>query len=337
MPAAARQGDQCTGHGSHPPRPNVEGSDNVFVNGLPVHREGDRWATHGHTPPPGDDRLSEGSSTVFANGKAVGRIGDMVTCGSAVAEGSANVFVGDSPPSIQLEGGTFVYTDSFAYSLRAARKVVTAAGTNAILDEPIEEPLKANLEGEGFPEEEPVTEPTEEVVTEENQSEEISEECPVISGEVDYSLQLTPNVRLRDLSVGAIFPHPIRAQNGLSVSEIVCNLKHLSLNIIEPFKARFPGFNINSGFRRGASGSQHNKGQAVDLQLPGGTRDDYREALRFIGENLPYDQCIIESSNGGRTYWIHLSYDRTKSQQRFARLTYYAGRSPAYTQGWEIV
>jgi uncharacterized Zn-binding protein involved in type VI secretion len=36
----------------------------------------------------------EGSSTVFINGKAAVRIGDMLSCGSASAEGSPNVFFG---------------------------------------------------------------------------------------------------------------------------------------------------------------------------------------------------------------------------------------------------
>jgi len=35
-----------------------------------------------------------GSSSVYINGKAAGRIGDPVSCGGTVAEGSSNVFIG---------------------------------------------------------------------------------------------------------------------------------------------------------------------------------------------------------------------------------------------------
>lgn len=68
----------------------------MFVNGLPVHRQGDAWAAHTCPPIPETHAsvLASGSSTVFANGKQVGRIGDPVACGSSVATGSENVFAG---------------------------------------------------------------------------------------------------------------------------------------------------------------------------------------------------------------------------------------------------
>ena len=39
--------------------------------------------------------LQEGSPTVFINGLAAGRIGDSVSCGGTVAEGSSDVWIGD--------------------------------------------------------------------------------------------------------------------------------------------------------------------------------------------------------------------------------------------------
>jgi hypothetical protein len=94
MAAATRLGDVCTGHGCFPPRPNDEASDNVFINGIGAHREGDHWVTHCCTIVCHDAVAVEGSSTVFINGKAAVRIGDMLSCGSASAEGSPNVFFG---------------------------------------------------------------------------------------------------------------------------------------------------------------------------------------------------------------------------------------------------
>lgn len=95
MPAVARMGDMCTGHGCWNPRPNDEGSPDVFINGVPAHRLGDHWTTHCcfgsmcHA-----SALASGSGSVFVNGRPLGRIGDSVACGSAVAEGSPNVFAG---------------------------------------------------------------------------------------------------------------------------------------------------------------------------------------------------------------------------------------------------
>lgn len=96
MPAVTRLGDNCTGHASWPPRPSASGSPDVYVNNIKVHRQGDAWVPHGSpTPsPPHGSSLAAGSSTVYINSKQCGRIGDPVSCGSAVAAGSGNVFAG---------------------------------------------------------------------------------------------------------------------------------------------------------------------------------------------------------------------------------------------------
>jgi uncharacterized Zn-binding protein involved in type VI secretion len=94
MPAAARKGDRCTGHGCFPPRVNDQGSPNVFINGIPAHRQGDHWVTHCCGDSCHDSAAARGSSTVFVNGVQLMRIGDPIACGSAVAQGSHNVFVG---------------------------------------------------------------------------------------------------------------------------------------------------------------------------------------------------------------------------------------------------
>ena len=100
MPPAARLGDICTGHVCWPSRANIEGSPNVFVNGIPLHRQGDGWSVHCCTHPGvphgcHGSVLASGSSTVFVNGKQAGRVGDSVACGGTVATGSPNVFIGD--------------------------------------------------------------------------------------------------------------------------------------------------------------------------------------------------------------------------------------------------
>jgi uncharacterized Zn-binding protein involved in type VI secretion len=95
MPAVTRQGDPCTGHDACPPRSSSEGSPDVFVNGMAVHRQGDGWSSHGcpvHAPH--GSVLAGGSSAVFVNGKPVGRIGDAVACGGTVASGAGDVFAG---------------------------------------------------------------------------------------------------------------------------------------------------------------------------------------------------------------------------------------------------
>jgi uncharacterized Zn-binding protein involved in type VI secretion len=94
MPAITRKGDACTGHGGYPARPSTQGSSNVFINGIAVHRQTDAWASHCNSSGCHSSVLQQGSSSVYVNGLPVGRIGDPVACGSTVAVGSPNVFAG---------------------------------------------------------------------------------------------------------------------------------------------------------------------------------------------------------------------------------------------------
>ena len=94
MAAGTRIGDVCSGHGCFPPRTVMEGSSNVFANGVGIARVGDLWETHCCTIICHDGRGQEGSSKVFINGRAAMRIGDPIDCGSVVAQGSQSVFFG---------------------------------------------------------------------------------------------------------------------------------------------------------------------------------------------------------------------------------------------------
>lgn len=90
-----RIGDRASGHGCFPPRTNDEGSSDVFANGIGVHRKSDHWINHTCGENTHDSILAEGSPSVFVNGLGLGRIGDPIACGSAIIEGSLNVFCGD--------------------------------------------------------------------------------------------------------------------------------------------------------------------------------------------------------------------------------------------------
>jgi zinc D-Ala-D-Ala carboxypeptidase len=147
---------------------------------------------------------------------------------------------------------------------------------------------------------------------------------------IDYNQNLSPNFTIKNLTIGATFAHNIVAQNGLSVEEIICNLKGVCENILEPLKEKYPGFRINSGFRKGAGNSQHNKGMAVDLQWPGLSASGYTPIAQWIKNNLPFDQLIFEHGN---SIWLHISYNRTAAKQRNALLTYYPKNSPQYKPG----
>ena len=67
MPAVTQLGSSCSGHGCWRPRPNIQGSPNVFVNGIAAHRQSDAWATHCCGKSCHDGMLAAGSSTVYCN------------------------------------------------------------------------------------------------------------------------------------------------------------------------------------------------------------------------------------------------------------------------------
>ncbi|WP_353280150.1 PAAR domain-containing protein [Wolbachia endosymbiont (group B) of Silvanus unidentatus] len=79
--SVVRVGDYCV---EVTPHFCISGSNNVFVNGKPMCRQGDSFSEGG--------ALTEGSKTVFSNGLGIGRVGDIVSCGFKVIKGSESVF-----------------------------------------------------------------------------------------------------------------------------------------------------------------------------------------------------------------------------------------------------
>lgn len=95
MPAATRIGDADVAHCSGMVR--AQGSDNVFVNGIPWSRQGDVNTPHllpGEPCPTHAAPIAVGSTTVFVNGRGAGRVGDAISGCTSVAAGSPNVFCG---------------------------------------------------------------------------------------------------------------------------------------------------------------------------------------------------------------------------------------------------
>ena len=93
--AVTRRGDADVIHCSVPFR--EQHSPDVFVNNIPVSRQGDNNTVHvlpGLPCPSHQKPIATGSTTVFINGKGCGRIGDSISACTSVAEGSDNVFAG---------------------------------------------------------------------------------------------------------------------------------------------------------------------------------------------------------------------------------------------------
>lgn len=146
----------------------------------------------------------------------------------------------------------------------------------------------------------------------------------IVNGVVDYNAFLSPTVKLRDLSIGAIVSqYTIKDQVGLTRDEIICNLKNLAENVIEPLKAQYPNAMITSAFRHGSGTSQHLKGEAIDIQFRNISKSEYFNIAQWIKANLPYDQLLLEGKSvGTRLPWIHISLTRTR-KQRYQVMTFF--------------
>lgn len=150
------------------------------------------------------------------------------------------------------------------------------------------------------------------------------------NGAIDYDANLTPNVKLKEVSIAAkAGSHKIVDNVGLTKSQIICNLKALSENVIEKVRAK-ENIQINSGFRAQSGSSQHNRGQAVDIRIVGkaADQDAHYDLAKWIVENCAFDKLILEKQND--RYWIHVSYNRSGTNRKDVR-SVWVGRTKYLT------
>jgi hypothetical protein len=105
----------------------------------------------------------------------------------------------------------------------------------------------------------------------------------------------------------------ITAQNGLLEDEIAYRLVLVATNILEPLKARYPNIVVKSGFRQTNTGiGQHERGEAVDIQIKNQTDALLYECATWIRDHLPFDQLILNFTKmaDGKP-WIHVSFSPT--------------------------
>lgn len=97
---------------------------------------------------------------------------------------------------------------------------------------------------------------------------------------------------------------------------VITNLQVLCEKVLQPVRTHFAKpVVINSGYRSpklnkaigGSNKSQHTKGEAADIEIPGLSN---KELAEYIEDNLPFDQLILEFYNGvdPNSGWVHVSY-----------------------------
>jgi zinc D-Ala-D-Ala carboxypeptidase len=104
----------------------------------------------------------------------------------------------------------------------------------------------------------------------------------------------------------------------------IANLKTLAEKVLQPIRNHYKrGVHVNSGFRHpevnaavgGSKTSDHCKGQAADIEIPGVANADLAE---WIKNNLEFTQLILEFYTPGipDSGWVHVSYDKSNLKKQ---------------------
>ena len=106
--------------------------------------------------------------------------------------------------------------------------------------------------------------------------------------------------------------------------QVVANLTLLCEKVLEPLREGMKcPIRISSGYRSpelnkligGAKASQHNIGEAVDIDLD----DKNAEVFSYIVNNLDFDQIIWEFGDDKNPNWVHVSYKAAGNRKQLLK------------------
>ena len=316
MSAASRLTDIWTGicccHNSPPcigmSGPIITSSNNANAGGLAQARLFDiTQGGCGHT-----GQIVSASPTVYVNGRGKARIGSVVSgCNIGI------IVTGHEPKEIGSGSGAS-YSTKITFQSQVIEFTEVDYG-NVDDEEDIDDGLNI-FPGTNNPtpqqqarsdelDNSPTTELAQDSTASNTNTPTIT--CTSIGNVADPDYQLSTNYQLKELSTQTVLSkYYVRAQHGLSVSDIVCNLQAVAQFVLEPLVLAYgkSNFIITSGFRHGSSTSQHERGQAVDIQFPLYTNQQVYDVANVIKTTFDFDQLILEY--GGNRPWIHVSFNR---------------------------
>jgi hypothetical protein len=120
----------------------------------------------------------------------------------------------------------------------------------------------------------------------------------------------------------------------------ISNLQALAVHVLQPVRDHYgKGVKVNSGFRHpdvnakvgGSKTSDHCKGMAADIEIPGVPNAELAEWIRG---NLPFTQLILEFYTRGvpDSGWVHVSYDPANLKKQALTAVKQDGKT-VYLQG----
>ena len=116
--------------------------------------------------------------------------------------------------------------------------------------------------------------------------------------------------------------------------------KELFENVVQKVRDHFGPTVLNSGYRcpelneavRGSKTSQHCKGEAADIEVPGVANAD---VANWIVDNLDFDQVILEFYTPGQpsSGWVHVSYKADGTNRKSVLTASRVDGKTVYTNG----
>ena len=138
-------------------------------------------------------------------------------------------------------------------------------------------------------------------------------------------MKLSPHFTLKEMTYSATAKR-LGLSNEPGASELRA-LKALCFNVLEPVREHFATpFSPNSAYRspavnsavHGSPNSQHVKGEAADIEIPGISNLD---VAIWVNDNLVFDQLILEFFDDAdpSSGWVHVSFSKSSNRKEVLR------------------
>jgi zinc D-Ala-D-Ala carboxypeptidase len=151
-------------------------------------------------------------------------------------------------------------------------------------------------------------------------------------------MNLTKNFTLHELTKSETALR--KGINNVPTQTIITALHTLAVNVLQPVRDHYAkAVKVNSGYRSpevnaavgGSKTSDHCKGQAADIEIPGIAN---KELALYIRDNLEYTQLILEAYTEGvpDSGWVHVSYDPNNLKKQVMTAKFVNGKA-IYSNG----
>jgi hypothetical protein len=146
-------------------------------------------------------------------------------------------------------------------------------------------------------------------------------------------MKLTANFTLNELTQSETALR--KGLDNAPTQDVISALQTLAVNVLQPVREHYGrGVKVNSGYRSpevnasvgGSKTSDHCKGQAADIEIPGVAN---AELAAYIRDELQFTQLILEFYTPGvpDSGWVHVSYDPANLKKQVMTATKRDGKT----------